>query len=73
MYLEGFEESKLVDTRLCLLVAGPRGVGAVAGAGRVLFREAMGDGLGAMGTGVALVTGFLGFDTAAPVFTIGAD
>ena len=54
-------------------MAGPRGVGAVAGAGRVLFREAMGDGLGAMGTGVALVTGFLGFDTAAPVFTIGAD
>ena len=45
----------------------------MAGAGRVLFREAMGDGLGAMGTGVALVTGFLGFDTAAPVFTIGAD
>ena len=45
----------------------------MAGAGRVLFREAMGEGLGAMGTGVALVTGFLGFDTAAPVFTIGAD
>ena len=45
----------------------------MAGAGRVLLREAMDEGLGAMGTGVPLVTGFLGFEIAAPVFTIGAD